>query len=406
MRAGWLNANVGWLLAGRALRSFSQSILVITAPLYVAAAGFRAGEIGLLLSAAMAGSVALTLTVGFLSDRFGRRLLLAVISALGGIGAFVYPLTTRFWILAAMSSFDSMRGGGAGSGGGFGPFYPAEQPLIAASASDRDRSSVFSALSLVGVLAGTLGSLTAGLPHLLMGSFRLGALESFTLVFWIAAASSFLGCFAVFPIQERPRARPPSVAPLPVLPARGLIARLWLTNAINGVAIGVLGPFLTYWFSVRYHAGAGSIALLYTSANALTTLSYVVAPSAARRLGTVKAIVSSRLGAVVLMAGMALAPSFVWAALAYGVRVMINSISMPLRQSYVVGVSEEERRSEIAAIGSLPAQVTGLAAPTLAAHLLKVSTTAPIWVAAAAMAINATLWAFLFRKLKPPEEQR
>ena len=34
--------------------------------------------------------------------------------------------------------------------------------------------------------------------------------------------------------------------------------------------------------------------------------------------------------------------------------VMINSINIPIRQSFVMGVSEDKDRSKVAAIGNLP----------------------------------------------------
>ncbi len=178
-RPEWYRGNIPWLLAIRGVRSFSQSMLVIVVPLYAAAAGYSTVQVGLLLSIAMAGAVVMTIGVGFLSDRFGRKPLLLAISALSTIGASVFPFTTEFWILAIMSALTSIRGGGAGSGGGFGPFYPAEQALVAESSSDSNRNAVFSSLSLVGVLTGAAGSLLAGLPHILQMSLHFSASQLF-----------------------------------------------------------------------------------------------------------------------------------------------------------------------------------------------------------------------------------
>ena len=185
-----------------------------------------------------------------------------------------------------------------------------------------------------------------------------------------------------------------------------MIARLWLTNGINGFVIGIVGPFLTYWFAVRYGVRSTEIATLYTIANLLTAISYLAAPGIAKRLGAVRAIVLTRLGTVVLMAGMALAPSFFLAAVAYTIRVMVNSISMPIRQSFIMGVAAEQSRSKVAAIGSLPAQATGMVAPTIASHLMhSISEVAPIWLVTGALAVNACLFSLFFKNITPPEEK-
>ncbi len=402
----WCTGNIPWLLATRAVRSFSQALLVIVVPLYVSAVGMSTLQVGYLLSIALAGSTGMTILVGVLSDRYGRKRLLMVIAGLAAIGSAAYALTTQFWVLALMAALASIRGGGAGSGGGFGPFYPAEQALVAGSCADKDRNVVFSSLSLVGVLAGAAGSALAVLPGILRQHFQTNAVDSYHPIFWIAALTSLLVIILVLPIGENitPPAKPDVVQTR--LSTRKLIGRLWLTNSLNGLVMGVLGPFLTYWFAVRYGVGSTEIAALYTVANLFTAASYIIAPVVARRLGAVRAIVFTRLTTVIFMAGMAVAPTFILASVAYTVRIMVNSIGMPIRQSFVMGVADEQSRSKVAAIGSLPSQATGMIAPTVASHLIQsVSEVAPMWMATAALAINAGLFELLFRDVKPPEER-
>ena len=405
-RPEWYTGNVPWLYATRATRSFSQALLVIAVPLYVAAAGYSTAQVGYLLSIALAGSTGMTLLVGFLSDRYGRKRMLIIIAGLAAIGSAAYALTTQFWILALMAALASIRGGGAGSGGGFGPFYPAEQALVAESSTDKARNAVFSSLSLVGVLAGAAGSAVAVLPGILRERVGTNTIDSYHPIFWIVASASLVIIALTLQVHERHRSpAKPDVARAP-LSTRKLIGRLWLTNAINGLVIGVVGPFLTYWLALRYGVASTEIAILYTVANLLTAVSYVAAPRVAHRLGAIRTIVFTRLGTALFMAGMALAPTFLLASAAYTVRVMVNSIGMPIRQSFVMGVAEEQSRSRVAAIGSLPSQAAGMVAPTVASRLiLSVSEAAPIWLATVASAVNAGLWGLLFRHVRPPEEE-
>jgi MFS family permease len=401
----WYTGNVPWLFATRAARSFSLALLVICVPLYVAAAGYSTLQVGYLLSITLAGSTVMTLMVGVLSDRYGRRSLIMIIAGFAAVGSAVYAFTTRFWVLALMAALASIRGGGAGSGGGFGPFYPAEQALVAGSSPDASRNAVFSTLSLLGVLAGAAGSAVAVLPGILRRQFGFAALDSYHPVFWIAAAASLAVIVLALPIREQAVVTT-GPAKRPRLPTRGLIGRLWVTNGINGLVIGVVGPFLTYWFALRYGVASTEIAALYLVANLMTVLSYLAAPRIARRLGAVRAIVFTRLGTVVFMAGLALAPTFLLAAVAYTIRVMVNSIGMPIRQSFVMGVAKEESRSKVAAFGNLPSRATGMIAPAAASHLIQaVSEAAPIWMATIALAINAGLFALFFKNVKPPEEE-
>ena len=91
----WYTGNVTWLFATRAARSFSQTLLVIVVPLYVAAAGYSTSQVGYLLSIALAGSTGMTILIGVTSDRYGRKPLLMIIAGLAAIGSAAYALTTH-----------------------------------------------------------------------------------------------------------------------------------------------------------------------------------------------------------------------------------------------------------------------------------------------------------------------
>jgi hypothetical protein len=120
----------------------------------------------------------------------------------------------------------------------------------------------------------------------------------------------------------------------------------------------------------------------------------------------VPAIVITRGGAVLFMAAMALSPTFFLAAASYMLRVAVNSISMPIRQSFVMGISREQSRSRVAAMGSLPSQGLAAVSPAIASHLLQsVSESAPVWLAAAAVAVNALLYGLFFRNIRPSGEE-
>ncbi len=397
--------DLAWLLAARGVRSFSQAVLSIITPLYLAAAGYPALTIGAILSGGSLGSLALVLTVGVVADRWGRRPVLVGLAILAAAGVAGFALLHDWRALALMAAMSAIgRGGGAGSGGGWGPFYPAEQPLVAASVDNHDRNRAFATLSLVGVLASALGSLVAGVQPLVRDTLGWDAARSFHPFFWLASAASVLIAWLV--THVRGTYVPGATSTRSSVSARALIGRLWVTNSLNGFIIGVMGPFMTYWFAIRYGVGAGMVGSLYAIVNLATAAGFVVAPAIARRLGSVRAVFTARLMASVCFAAMAVAPIFLLAALAYAARTVLNAISMTLRQSFVMGVSDERSRSAVAAFGNLPAQLTGTATPTLGAYLVAhVSVELPVWLATSAMALNAVLYWVMFRGMAPPEER-
>lgn len=399
---------MGWLLAGRAVRSFSQAFLVVAVPLYVAAAGYSTMQVGYLLTTASLGSVAFVMLIGLYADRYGRRRVMLVLAALSAFGATAFALTTRFWVLALAAGLASVgRGGGAGSGGAWGPFYPAEQALVADATSHRDRNAAFGGLSFVGVLAGALGSLAAGLPQVAHDAWHLGWLPSYRLLFWLAVVTAIAFFLLVLPLHETVK---PQRAQEPVhlftAETRSLIGRLWLPNAVNGFGWGLLGSFLTYWLYVRFGVGPAALGTLFTLVNLVAALPLLGAAVVARRLGAVATVVVTRVLSVAFFLAMVLAPTFTLASAFYLVRMIVGSLGMPVRQSFVMGVSEERSRSTVAAFGNLPGQITGAVSPSLGAYMMEViSLEAPLYFSALAQLLNAVTFLLAFRHTRPPEEQ-
>jgi predicted MFS family arabinose efflux permease len=103
---------------------------------------------------------------------------------------------------------------------------------------------------------------------------------------------------------------------------------------------------------------------------------------------------------------MAVAPTFFWAAAFYVLRALINSLGMPIRQSYVVGVAEENNRSAVAALSNLPSQLTSSISPSVGAYLMEeISMAAPYYVASAVLLLNAWTYYAFFHREPPPEER-
>lgn len=447
--------NLRYLYAGRSLRSFATAFLTVVFPLYLADRGYSSSVIGGILSGATVLSALLVLFVGLATDRLGPRRMLLFLAAGGVVGGLVMAGTANLALVVVASGLGGVgRGGGAGSGGAWGPVFPAEQPLLAASAGNQNRTAAFGFIGFVGVLAGAAGSLVAWVPDLLqragwsVGSsyrfvFALGAVVSAGIVAvtlplrdgrsrrrrgggpsTLAAAepvrqpASGSGSGSQAPAGDHPdtrrvvsvAARPsPAQAAAasgpPGLATSQLVKRLALTNSLNGFGFGFLGPLLTYWFHVRYGVSAGELGVLYTIINLATALPYLGAARLARRLGAVNSVTVTRALSVGLLVVMAWAPDFAWAGALYCLRMALNSLGLPARQSYVMGVAEERRRGTVAALGSLPSQITAGLSPAIGGALMSVVEDAPLFGAAAFMGANVITYYLAFRKVPPPEER-
>src|SRR6185312_5762134 len=98
--------------------------------------------------------------------------------------------------------------------------------------------------------------------------------------------------------------------------------------------------------------------------------SNLAAGRVARRLGTVRAVVILRAIALLLMA-MALVPTFLIAAVLFLLRTQVNTMSGPMRQSFLMGMVPAEDRSTAAGLSNLPLQIFSSAGPTIAGQLMQ-----------------------------------
>jgi len=405
----WLNKDLRWIMVGRAVRSMSQGYLGVIVSLYLLQIGFNAVSLGELFTIGAIVSALLTFAVSLLADQVGRKPFLFGFPFLTAVCAVIFISTRDFWVIVAASAFGTISrgGGGAGGPGGGGPFYPAEQALCADHAPVDRRNDVFAALSMTDTLAATVGALLAAVPDLLVAHAGFTPADSYKPLFVLTSVASIVGALAIVPVRETVRRRTKADKPRAVLSrqSRGIILRLALTNLTNGIGVGFFAPFVAYWLYQRFNVGSGTIGLLFAAVSLGATVPYLASPWLARRLGVVNAVVGIRLIGVVTLAILPLMPTFPLAATLYFFRMTLQRASIPLRQSYSMGVVAKEERSAAAGLSNLPSQFAAAASPLAAGYIFQtVSLELPFEIGTVLQLLNAVLFYTLFRNVRPSEE--
>lgn len=404
----WFTSDLRWITASRAARSLSQGYLVVILPLYLLQIGFNGVSLGELFTAGAFISAILTVSVSLLADQIGRKPFLIVFPIFTAIGGLVLISTGNFWLIVAACALGTLgRGGGAGGAGSGGPFYPAQQALIADHSSAGDRNQVFAAFSFTDSIGSTAGALLAAVPDLLSTHLGFSPADSYKPLFVLTSVLAVVMMLTIVPVRETVRRRSKSDQKRALLPlqSRNVIGRLALTNLVNGLGVGFFGPFVSYWFYRRFGASPGTIGLLFAVVNLGAAVPYLAAPTLARKLGVVNAVVGVRLIGVSLLALLPLMPSFLLAALVYFLRMTFQRASIPLRQSYSMGVVSKEERSAAAGLSNLPSQLSASVSPLAAGYIFEtISLDLPFEIGAVFQLLNAALFFSLFRKIRPPEE--
>lgn len=401
-----MDRNLRVVLAARLAMSVGRAVASVVTALYLAAVGFSAIEIGALFVGVTAASAVMASTIGLLSDRWGRRPFLVVVPLMtavaGAVFAFVHTPAVLF-VAAALGSFG--RGAGAGAGN-IGPYQPAESALVADTVPGDQRSAAFGRIAFASSLGALGGGLLAELVHVRGHMTAAAATAAYRPAFLAAAGLALLAGLLALLLRE-PHRRPARPGP----ERRGFrwprrswpaLWRFWVTNATNGLAIGLFGPFISYWLYRRYGVTPGTIGVLFALVNLGSLASSLAAAPVGRRLGTVRAISAVRLLGGALLVPMVLAPTFWLAGAVYFVRMLVQRIGLPLRQSFTQDMAHPEERASVAALSNLPAQAAQAGSQALAGYLFEeVSLAAPFELAAVLQCANAVLYTLLFA-FRPP----
>ena len=466
VRPEWHSRNFGLVLWARVAMSSGRSLAGVLVPIYLALEGFTGFDLAAYVLVVALAAAVMSMLIGSFSDEVGRRPFLVALPMVTALAAIAFAFSRSVPVLFVMGALGSFgRGAGAGAGA-VGPYMPAESAFVTESLPSRFRNSAFGRLSFassLGALAGSLLALLAPSTHLHGAAATDAFRAAFIAVAVVSAAAGLIalglteprrgraasgvasgaavndagaGAVAVIAADEETgepveagvtAVRPASGAAAagappaagdergpstriawPRMPRRSrwLLYRLWITNTLNGIAVGMFGPFITYWFFRRFGAGPGQIGVLFAVINAATMFSTLSAAGMARRWGLVRTVTVVRIAQAVLIVPMVLAPTFVLAGLVYFVRMIVQRIGLPLRQSYSLGLADPAERGAVAAMSNVPSQLAMAASPLLTGYLMdEVSLALPFEIAAAFQFLNATTFWALFRK-HPPEEER
>jgi MFS family permease len=394
-----MHSNLAIVLAARLCMSAGRAIAGVVTALYLSAEGFSSLRIGMLFLCVALSSAVMSTTFGLVSDVFGRRKFMVVVPLLASAAACVYALDhdmVLLFVFGALGSFG--RGAGAGAGN-VGPYQPVESAFVAETVPERRRADAFGRLAFTSSLGALGGGLLAGLarPGTSVGTAATTAYRPAFLA--TACLCALAGLIALgLSEPERAESRPKKRRRI-VLPRRswGVLWRFWITNGTNGMAIGMFGPFVSYWFHRRFGASPGEIGVLFAIINLATLGSSLAAADIGRRFGTVRAIVLVRLIAGALLVPMALSPDFLLAGGVYLIRMLAQRVGLPLRQSFTQTVADPDERASLAALSNLPAQGTQAGSQVLAGYLFdEVSLSSPLILAGALQTLNGFAYAKLF----------
>ncbi len=393
------------LVIVRGLRSFAQGYIIVIFAIYLSQIGFSNWLIGITLGIGSLVSAVITLFTGILSDKFGRKPFLILYSILLIFSGIVFSITTIPFVIIAVSALGGI-GRSGGAGGQAGPFAPAETALLSEKTTVETRPKVFSFNNMVGTSATAVGGLIAGIPELLQRALHLSFLASYKPLFLSVAAIGALSLFVLLPITEIPRSNRPKTDGEKIKRKANfkIIWKFSVAGLLNGVGFGFIGGLLPYWLYLRFGVSPMLIGPVIGISSLLTAFTSLWIAPFARRFGEVNIISVSRLLGVLFTVLLAFSPTYPVAAFLVVIRMVSTMSAMPIRQSYTMGIIDEEFRGTAAGIGGVARRLPAAISPAISGYWLSLNELElPFFASALFSGMNAILYFVWFRKIQPKE---
>ena len=363
------------LFASRGLRLCAYGFLSVVLVLYLAAAGLRESQIGLLLTLTLIGDTALSLWITTRADRVGRRRMLLAGSALMAAAGVVFALTRSFLPLLLAATIGVI----SPSGNEVGPFLAIEQAALAEQAPVRRRTSLFAWYNLTGSFATAFGSLAAGgLAQALLahGFTALAAYRAVVVGYAVAGVAMALLFARLSAAVEPSVVRRAAPAPALLAPAlglersRGVVFKLAGLFSLDAFAGGfVVQAFVAYWFHARFSVAPATLGAIFFGSNVLAGISALSATRLADRIGLLNTMVFTHIPSNLLLILVPLMPSLPLAMAALLARFSISQMDVPTRQAYTMALVPPNERSAAAGVTGIARTLGAALAPSLAGSL-------------------------------------
>jgi MFS family permease len=403
-----MSHDIPLLFGARIIRMGAYGGLAVVLALYLGAVGLGAGEVGVLLTATLAGDAIVSLWLAIRADRFGRRRTLVIGAGLMVLGGLVFAATDVFVLLAGAAVIAVL----SPSGNEVGPFLPVEQAALSQIVPAERRTTFLAWYQLAGSLATAGGSLVAGLIAQTLLDAGVDQADAYrTVIVAYALLGLGIGLLSgrLSAAVEAAEPADPSVRRrLGLHRSQRIVATLAALFALDAFAGGfVVQTIVALWFSARWGLEPAALGGLFFGANVLAGFSGLVAARLAARFGLIATMVGTHIPSNVLLILVPLMPTAEAAVVVLLARFAISQMDVPTRQSYTMAVVDADERSAAAGLTGMARSAGAAVSPLIAMPLVVAPVLAgglPFVIAGALKIVYDLLLWRQFRSVRPPEE--
>ncbi|KAF1969710.1 major facilitator superfamily transporter [Bimuria novae-zelandiae CBS 107.79] len=376
------------LFAQRFFRLFAYGTTFLILVHFLASLGISDKLAGLFMTLTMLGDALISFVLVLITDRFGRRKILALGAILMVMSGAVFSISSTYWLLVLASVVGVI----SPSGNEIGPFRAVEESILSQLTEKDDRSDIFAWYTMCGSAGAAIGTITSGwIVQVLTKNAAAAEVKAYRIIFILYAALGIIKLALVLLLSSRvelhdqnteyqavieledeellsatssPRhsteERPQNNivgrlrALLPQVTRKSLVIlfRLILLFALDSFASGMASPsWLTYFFTTVHDVEPATLGTLFFTTNVLATLSNFAALPLARRLGPLKTMTFTHLPSAIFLALIPIpkagTPGTLMSMALLSLRACTQSMDQAPRQAFLAAVMKPEERTAI-----------------------------------------------------------
>ncbi len=364
---------------------------------YVLSLGYDEALLGNLITTHQFTALILSLPLGYLVDRVGRKSVLLARSVLMGMSvAFMalWPSVVMFYAMNAV--FGVVQGISA----------VAQAPFLMENSGEEERTYLFSLSSGFRMGAVFIGSWLGGyLPTWVSGISKVDPTSSTAygvalLAVALIALVGFAPLVFVRPADRSKEDGSAKFAPIQyALQQPRLLGKLLFPSVLISIGAGMFMPFMNVFFRVVHNQTDQVIGTLFAWGSLAMGIGLMIAPPIADRIGKIRLVMITQGLSIPFMIMLGFAPVFGISAGAYYVRMALMNMSNPIYQTFVMEQVDASARATVASLVSLVWSFGRSFSPTISGYLqVEYGFGPPFAIAISLYAVAVSLyWMFFVR---------
>jgi len=380
-----------WLIVALVFNNVAIGYLLVYLTAFFPELGIGAGVVGLLLGLEGA-MVLLSIPLGILSDRRGRKKLLLIGTSLVPLPIMMIALTVNVTLLVIAAIILGIAESAALS---------TWNAIIADQTVLENRDASFSLSFILGNGGVAFGFLLPTFIPTIQSLTGLGSIpihEDLLVLLGLVSAITPVWLFRILRgYKETPN-------PSKLIRGKNFPTLLKFSgiNSLIGLGAGFIIPLIPTWLFLKFGTPDTSSGPLLSLSNLTIALAAITSPRLSSMFGLLKAIVATQGFSTVFMLSLAFVPDVRLAGGLYIIRAALMNMSVPLQDSYLMGIMSQEERGLASSINTVVWRIPNSITTVIGGLILATGRfDIPFYLATVFYVISISLFYTQFRNIRP-----